>query len=295
MIPIMSPNPNDAPHHQPKMRRGAAARILTLLLGLGLGLDASSAFAVDGVIEINQTSVLAGGITPSDSPGYPATIDTSGSYRLTSDLSLPSTSGVRGIEIVGGPVTIDLNGFTVLGPGSCAGIPPSCSGAFGTVGIEISTSQPVRIEGGTLTGLLTAINVTNTSGSDTRSAVLEDLAIEANSGTAVFLSGSGSSVIRNCQINRNGLLGVDIDLLHPSLIEGVSFRSNGITAIDSQGSATLVRNSEFIGNPTGIRSFFLSNPSSALIYGNNHFYGNSTNVTGGTQMGLNICTTSPCP
>jgi hypothetical protein len=281
------------PNRLPMTRLGSLT--LGFMLSIGLALVASTAFAVDGVIEINHASVLAGGITPSDTPGYPATIDTGGSYRLTSNLDVPSTIGVRGITILDGAVTLDLNGFTVLGPGSCTGIPPSCSGDFATVGIEISTSHPVRILNGALTGLFSAVNVTATTGNQTRSTVLENLAIEGNSGTAVFLSGSGASVIRDCQISRNGLVGVDIDLTHPTLVDGVVFRSNGGTAIDSQGSASLVRNSEFVGNSTGIRSFFLSNPSSALIYGNNHFYANSTNVTGGTQMGLNICVTSACP
>jgi hypothetical protein len=40
------------------------------------------------------------------------------------------------------------------------------------------------------------------------------------------MSSNGSSVVRNCQINRNGLLGLDIDLGHAVLVEGVTFRSN---------------------------------------------------------------------
>jgi len=44
--------------------------------------------AVDGVIEINQARALAGG--PGDEPGFPVTIYASGSYRLTSNLSVGS-------------------------------------------------------------------------------------------------------------------------------------------------------------------------------------------------------------
>jgi hypothetical protein len=265
------------------------------LVVAALVLAASAAHAVDGTIELSQAGVLAGGVSPGDAAGYPATISVAGSYRLTSDLVLPSTSGVRGIEVTGGPVRIDLNGFSIIGPGGCTGLPPSCSGTLATVGIEISTSQTVRIENGTLTGLLTAVNSTETTGNETRSTVLERLAIEGNSGTAVFMSGNGSSVIRDCQINRNGLLGLDIDLGHPVLVDGVTFRSNGSSAIDSQGSASMVLNSLFIGNSVGIRSFFLSNPSSALVYGGNYFYANSTHVIGGEQLGPNQCGTSPCP
>ncbi len=272
-----------------------ARRLFTLVAAAAtLGLAASPAWAVDGTIEINQAIALAGGAGPGDSAGFPVTLAAAGSYRLTGNLVLPSTVGIRGIEVTGGPVRIDLNGFSILGPGTCTGIPPSCSGNQGVVGIEISTSQPVRIENGTLTGLLTAVNALNTTGNETRSTVLEHLSIEGNAGTAVFMSGNGSSVIRDCQINRNGLLGVDIDLGHTVLVDGVTFRSNGSTAIDSQGSGSLVRNSHFVGNATGIRSFFIS-PSSALVYGGNYFYANTTDVVGGTQLGPNLCGSSPCP
>lgn len=40
-----------------------------LLLGL-----AGSAWAVDGVIDINQARALAGGVTPGDTAGFPVTI-----------------------------------------------------------------------------------------------------------------------------------------------------------------------------------------------------------------------------
>jgi hypothetical protein len=44
--------------------------------------------AVDGVIEINQSRALAGGVTPGDAPGFPVTISARGSYRLTGNLDL---------------------------------------------------------------------------------------------------------------------------------------------------------------------------------------------------------------
>jgi hypothetical protein len=280
---------------RPWCRRPGRARGLLTVAVAAIGFFASLAHAVDGTIEINQASVLAGGVSPGDAAGFPATLAAAGSYRLTGNLVLPSSVGIRGIEVTAGPVQIDLNGFSILGPGTCTGFPPSCSGHQNVVGIEISTTHPVRIQNGTLTGLLTAVNVLNTTGNETRSTVLDHLSIEGNAGTAVFMSGNGSSVIRDCQINRNGLLGVDIDLGHDVLVDGVTFRSNGGSAIDSQGSGSLVRDSHFVGNATGIRSFFLSVPSSALVYGGNYFYANTTDVIGGTQLGPNRCGTAACP
>ena len=67
-----------------------------------------AASAVDGVNEINQTSILAGG-------GFPHTITAPGSYRLTGDLAPPVAIGA----LVAGAdnIEIDLNGFTIVSPG----------------------------------------------------------------------------------------------------------------------------------------------------------------------------------
>jgi hypothetical protein len=67
--------------------------------------------ASDGVIEINQARALAGGVTPSDTPGFPVTIDTPGSYRLTSDLDV--AANLNASVVSASHVSIDLNGFVI--------------------------------------------------------------------------------------------------------------------------------------------------------------------------------------
>src|SRR6266481_1804172 len=76
-----------------------------------LGL-AASAGAVDGTIEINQAKVLATG-------GFPYTISNTGSYRLTGNLTV-SGSSLNAIDVNASHVTIDLNGFSIIGPGGGA-------------------------------------------------------------------------------------------------------------------------------------------------------------------------------
>ncbi len=63
-----------------------------------------TAYAVDGVTLISQASILAGG-------GFPYTITQPGSYRLSSNLVVPSYSD--GIHIASSSVSLDLNGFTI--------------------------------------------------------------------------------------------------------------------------------------------------------------------------------------
>ena len=72
----------------------------------------TSVFAVDGVVLINQASVMAAG-------GFPYVITQSGSYRLSGNLTVPS--GVDGIDINADNVTLDLNGFSIVGPVTCNG------------------------------------------------------------------------------------------------------------------------------------------------------------------------------
>lgn len=76
--------------------------------------------AVDGVILITQARALAGGITPGDAPGFPVTLSQPGSYRLAGNLTV-ATANVNAIFVEADNVSIDLNGFTVFGPGKANG------------------------------------------------------------------------------------------------------------------------------------------------------------------------------
>jgi hypothetical protein len=89
---------------------------------------AASAGAVDGIIEINQAKVLANG------GSFPYTIAAANagqSYRLTGPLKVPASTD--GIDVNAPNVTIDLNGFTISGPGTTNAFTP-----FGTASSEMS-------------------------------------------------------------------------------------------------------------------------------------------------------------
>jgi hypothetical protein len=59
---------------------GGRVRVFgTVLVGLMALLAARPTPAVDGVIEINQSRALAGGITAGDAAGYPVRLNTPGS------------------------------------------------------------------------------------------------------------------------------------------------------------------------------------------------------------------------
>jgi parallel beta-helix repeat protein len=122
---------------------------LSVLLGL-----ARPAHAVDGVIEINQARALAGRVTATDGPGFPVTIDQRGSYRLTGDLRL-SDPDVDAIHLQSGVsnVTLDLNGFALVGPTACSGTPLSCMPNGTGIGIAgTSANENVTVLNGTVRG-----------------------------------------------------------------------------------------------------------------------------------------------
>jgi hypothetical protein len=86
---------------------------ICVLGAAGFTFESSPAFAVDGVILIDQNKALAGNVSPGDAPGFPVSIRRPGSYRLAGNLTVPS--GLNGIEITESNVTVDLNGFSLLG------------------------------------------------------------------------------------------------------------------------------------------------------------------------------------
>ena len=77
-------------------------------------------WAVDGVSEINQASVEASG-------GFPFEITQSGSYKLTGNLRVDDAD-TTAIWVRTNYVTVDLNGFSILGPVECSSVGCSESG-----------------------------------------------------------------------------------------------------------------------------------------------------------------------
>ncbi len=84
-----------------------------VLLTLSSMLLATSAYAIDGQMLINQSTVMAAG-------GFPYKIMQPGSYKLTGNLTMTTTPGgnISGIDvaigIISNQVTLDLNGFTIF-------------------------------------------------------------------------------------------------------------------------------------------------------------------------------------
>jgi hypothetical protein len=122
-------------------------RILASFL---LVVIAGPAWSGNGQIQINHQRALAGGVTPGDTPGYPVTLSVAGAYILTSVLT-PPDQNTNVIEITADSVSLDMNGFSIIGTNFCA-TPPTCSAAGTGIGI-VSANNLIAIEHGLISGM----------------------------------------------------------------------------------------------------------------------------------------------
>ncbi len=113
---------------------------------------AGSARAADGVVEINQSRALAGGVTPGDTAGFPVTLSEPGSYRLTGNLRTSSPSEVA-IQITAAHVTLDLGGFGIRGVTDCSSFPCANAGGGSGVLVYAAGASDVTVHGGSVTAM----------------------------------------------------------------------------------------------------------------------------------------------
>jgi hypothetical protein len=238
-----------------------------------LGL-AASASAVDGTIEINQAKVLANG------GSFPSTIGASGSYRLTGNLTVPANTDGILVLAAAANSTIDLNGFSITGPGSSSNT---------QTGIDALNSNDVTVENGAVTGFGFGV-------------VLAHFGIVRN--VHADMNGSGmqvgnNSVVQGCTANdstQSGSGGIrcggDGCVISGNTVNGSPLNTNA-RGIVCDGSGSLISGNTILGNSAfGL----VADPTTG--YGENVLSGNGTNVFSGTSMKNNVCTsggtTSTC-
>ncbi len=270
---------------------------------------AASAGAVDGTIEINQAKVLANG------GNFPYPISASGSYRLTGNLTVPT--GKDGIEVNVNNVTIDLNGFSITGPGTSSGLP---------YGINAIGENAVTVENGTVTGFGGGVEVGYFG-------IVRNVHADAN---AYGILGGNNTVVEGCTANNStAMSGVGIYCAAVCTISGSTANGNlhgiecntngcvisGNTAIANKadglicnGSGCLISGNTAFNNAIGIAcsgsgclvsgNTIENNSETSMSfndatsgYGGNVLNGNGGSPSGGTSMGAkntNLCGGSTC-
>ncbi len=262
--------------------------ISVLTLTLVLALYSRAANAVDGVILIDQTRALAGGVTPGDAPGFPVSITTSGSFRLSGDLTVPPDTA--GIDVSGSYVTIDLNGFQIQGGGGTGG-----DGIHHTV-----NSGQITVKNGTIRGM--GGNGILADNNPAR-AIISDVRVVGNHGSGISVD--GTAVITGCTIFFNDSYGIFMLGGFPATITGNLIRGNGTGVVPAREGA-FVRRGLFAGNTVldnGSYGASLSGPGvgepDVSFYGNVFDGNNGGNanpqIVGGENLGSNQCGTALCP
>jgi len=219
-------------------------REVTLVLALLIA--AQSALAGEGVVLITQADAVAGGVTAGDTPGFPVTISSSGSYRLASDLVVTSITET-GVSITSTDVSLDLNGFAILGPVTCTGEGSSilCVNGMGW-GIH-STNERISVRNGSVRGFGFGGVVLD---DDCR---VRDLTVQENSSSGISV-GSGC-IVRNSTASLNGVHGI---LTRPvvesraSVVSGNNARGNGDDGIHATTGSVVIDNMLSLNGDKGI-------------------------------------------
>jgi len=187
-----------------------------ILLGvIAVLLLPAAAFAVDGQILINQATVMAAG-------GFPYKITQPGSYKLSGNLSVPL--GVHAIAITADGVTLDLNGFSIIGPG----VFPNGSGQYAFAAVFCADHERITVTNGSVSGFVNGLLFVGNS----RFIVLDKLNVNANTSMNGQPVSGGAAVVgvnvAAYSLIRDSIFLGQVQLTCPSLI-----RDSSVSAVET--------------------------------------------------------------
>lgn len=252
-------------------------RLAWILAVFGLSglvsFGAAVAHAGDGATEISQASALAG--KPGDPAGFPVLINAPGRYVLTSNLDLsvsPDPANTDAIQITADDVTVDLNGFRIVGPADCSDLPESpCTGTGSGIGIHTLSQLGTVVKNGTIRGMGDhGVGLENSHAS-----IVQDVRAISNGGSGIFADGSAR--VMKCFAFQNGGSGV---LAGRGEVTECISSMNGLYGIE--GSAVVSRNVMATNGNAGLRD--------GTAYSENYFHFNNP---GGMQVDSTAPQTGP--
>ena len=212
-----------------------------LAIAGGSLLTVNLALAVDGSYQINATCASVGCFA-GDSAGYPVTITQPGTYELVGDLVIADQVN-NAIVVQANNVTIEMNGYRIIGPVSCSGQPTNCAPATtggGNVGIDGWTNNPTNlvIRNGSVTGMGTGILASYDGRVEHVQTIQNGYAgIRARTGTAI----SDSTGTYNGQLGIEGRLMINCVASHNGQY---GFAGGGL----SGGGGSLIKDSLAVSN-----------------------------------------------
>jgi hypothetical protein len=264
-------------------------------------VTAAPLHAADGVIEINQAGALAGGITDADDPGFPVTLGESGAYVLTGNLTVPDAN-TDAVEVSALNVSIDLNGFAILGPTICnSGVSTSCTNTGTGRGIyrAVPAFRNTTVRNGSIHGI-GGVAIDLSFG-----AYVTEMQVTGNGGNGIIV-GNGSRIVDNVVMSNGGN---GIAATQGSEVSGNIVIANVGNGIETNTLCTISGNTVTDNMLVGIvasRGLVIDNTvafndgggmffSSTFVgYAGNVIQSNAGgNVTSGTEIGPNLCNFSP--
>ncbi len=227
---------------------------------LVIALAPFCALAVDGQILINQSTVMAAG-------GFPYRITQTGSYKLSGNLTVPDAN-TTAILVTQDNVTIDLNGFSILGPTVCTGFPvtscsPTSTNFNAGIGVDGQNNRHITVVNGSVRGMGSqgislgpggyvekvhvesngyvgiAFNVPNGIGVPTGGGTATGNVVMGNGTFGLSTQGPGVSMIGNIVMGNKS---IGISVFCPSTLIGNTAVSNGSTNLSPIGSSCTLAN-----------------------------------------------------
>ncbi len=229
-----------------------------------------------------------------DLPPFPIVIDQPGAYVLVTNLDLTAVTDptTDAIEIRADRVTLDLGGFSIVGPVTCDGSPVSTCNPAGddTSGSGIDAcptgecARDTTLKNGTVRGMF-GRGVKLGDG-----ARVKQLRVLENATNGIEL-GAGA-IVDHCLAERNGADGIQAS--DQSRVNGSTTRGNGAAGV-VVGQASQVAKNVAAGNTQGLVM------DDNTGYDGNVITGNGTDVVFApgadpVELGKNLCgNTSSCP
>ena len=235
-------------------------------LTIAFALVSRCAFAADGQILINQSTVMAAG-------GFPYKITQPGTYKLSGNLVVPDAD-TTAILVTADNVTIDLNGLSISGPTVCTYIRPTtpvaCTPTGSGFGIT-SSAYNTTVLNGNIHGMgFAGVSL----GGRPR---IEKIRADSNGSFGISMGFGG--LILSCDATLNGGDGIQAGY---GEVNGNTAQFNGGNGISLRQDAVVMNNRANNNQGSGIAHLVLvPSPSGAgtVFSGNSATFNNSTGIT----------------
>lgn len=227
----------------PVLRHSFSILCLSLVL-----TGPSDALASNGRTEINQTSIEAGG-------GFPHVLGKPGSYLLTSNLYVPD--GRSGLQVSADDISLDLNGFAIVGPHDCGPVGCPSGSTVGVEAVAVGNDEAARTT--LLNGQVRGFGADCVSlGTDAR---IEGLVVSSCGDDGVFTQ-ERALVLRN-RISTSGAYG--LNLVSPAsysdnmiAYNGLAGGTGGPVSGGTDGGGNVCDTGSCSAGSVGPRRFYLS-------------------------------------